>query len=157
MKRPDRRQLMAVATTLAATTTVLAAAVPDTSMPFHERKEVAGLAVVFGAEPEPALTDEVQFLRWRVSTLSDQEPYTELTDARVTISKDGEEFGPFDLRSVRSTPGQYQTRHVFTEPGEYGSVLAFMKGDDDEVHTVDFNFSINARASLEIPRRRGGR
>ena len=25
---------------------------------FHERKEVAGLAVVFGAEPEPALTEE---------------------------------------------------------------------------------------------------
>ena len=27
----------------------------------HERKEVAGLNVLFGAEPEPALTGEMQF------------------------------------------------------------------------------------------------
>ena len=52
---------------------------------FHERKEVAGLAVVFGAEPEPALTDEMQFLRWRVSSLSDEEPYTDFQDAEVVI------------------------------------------------------------------------
>ena len=31
----------------------------------HERKEVAGLMVLFGAEPESALTEEVEFLRWR--------------------------------------------------------------------------------------------
>ena len=37
----------------------------------HERKEVAGLTVVFGAEPEPALTGELQYLRWRIQTLAD--------------------------------------------------------------------------------------
>ena len=42
---------------------------PDSALPVHDRKEVAGLAIVFGAEPEPALTEEIQFLRWRVTTL----------------------------------------------------------------------------------------
>ena len=36
--------------------------VPSTAVA-HERKEVAGLMVLFGAEPEPALTEEVEFLR----------------------------------------------------------------------------------------------
>ena len=67
----------------------------------HERKEVAGLAVVFGAEPEPALTEEMQFLRWRVSSLSDEEPYTDFQDAKVLVTRDGEEYGPFDVRGVR--------------------------------------------------------
>ncbi len=44
---------------------VTAAAVPGSTAVFHETKEVAGLRVVFGAEPEPALTEEMQFLRWR--------------------------------------------------------------------------------------------
>ena len=76
----------------------------------HERKEVAGLAVVFGAEPEPALTEEMQFLRWRVSTLSDEEPYSDFQDAKVTVTRDGEEFGPFEVRGVRPRPGS--TRRV---------------------------------------------
>lgn len=122
----------------------------------HERKEVAGLAVVFGAEPEPAITDEMQFLRWRVSTLADEKPYADFQDARVVIKRDGEEYGPFDVRGVRREPGQYQTRHIFTEPGEYESILTFRKGEDQTVHSVDFDFRIANRASLEIPKRRGG-
>jgi hypothetical protein len=145
------------AITLAAAAMTLAAAGPDPDQPFHERKEVAGLAVVFGAEPEPALTDEIQFLRWRVSTLADEEPYGDFTNASVTIIRDGERLGPFALSPVRGTPGQYQTRHIFTEAGEYGSVLSFSKGEDAQVHTVDFDFNITDRAELEIPRRRGGR
>jgi hypothetical protein len=122
----------------------------------HERKEVAGLAVVFGAEPEPALTEEMQFLRWRVSNLSDEEPYTDFQDAKVTVTRNGEEFGPFDVNGVRRTPGSYQTRHIFTEAGEYSSVLSFRKGEDQTVHSVDFDFRINDRADLEIPKRRRG-
>ena len=37
------------------------------SISAHERKQVAGLEVVFGAEPEPALNGQLQFLRWRFS------------------------------------------------------------------------------------------
>lgn len=128
------------------------AATPDV----HERKEVAGLAVVFGAEPEPALTEEMQFLRWRIQTLSDEEAYTDLTDAEVVIEFDGEEYGPFSVRGSRRDPGQYQTRHIFTSAGEYRSVLSFKKGEEEEVHSVDFDFRIRERASLEIPRRGGG-
>jgi hypothetical protein len=122
----------------------------------HERKEVAGLAVVFGAEPEPALTEEMQFLRWRVSTLDTEVPYAEFEDATVTITFEGREFGPFDVRGSRQEPGQYQTQHIFTEAGEYSSVLRFRKAGAVETHEVDFDFDIGDRASLTIPGRRGG-
>ncbi len=117
----------------------------------HERKEVAGLAVVFGAEPEPAVTEEMQSLRWRVSSLADEKPYADFQEARVLIKRDGEEFGPFTVRRVRRTPGLYQTRHIFTEAGEYESVLSFRKGEDEKVHTVDFTFRIRDRAAFKIP------
>ena len=135
--------------------TATAAALPDTMVVFHERKEVAGLAIVFGAEPEPALTEEMQFLRWRVSSLADEEPYTDMQDANVTITHDGDELGSFELRSARRNPGQYQTRHIFTAIGEYETVLSFRKGEEETVHTVDFNFRIGNRADLEIPKRKG--
>ena len=122
----------------------------------HERKEVAGLSVVFGAEPEPALTDEMQFLRWRVRSLDDDEPYTDFQGAEVTITRDGEEFGPFPVRGTRRDPGLYQTRHIFTAAGEYESVLSFRKGEEEETHTVDFSFRIRDRATLELPARKGG-
>jgi len=125
-------------------------------MPMHERKEVAGLSVVFGAEPEPALTDEMQLLRWRVSTLADEEPYGDFQEASVVIKRDGEEFGPFQVRGSRREPGNYQTRHIFTEAGEYESVLSFRKGEEEMVHTVDFNFNIRDRSDLELPKRKGG-
>jgi len=127
---------------------------PPETAPFHERKEVAGLSIVFGAEPEPALTEEMQFLRWRVSSLDSQEPYTELS-GEVAISFDGEELGSFPVRRVRGTPGSYQTRHIFTEPGAYQTVLTFKKGETEAAHTVDFEFNINDRSTLELPRRRG--
>ena len=119
----------------------------------HERKEVAGLGVLFGAEPEPALTEEMQFLRRRVSSLTDREPYRELEDAEVTIKRDGEEFGPFGVRGARGDPGLYQTQHIFKEAGEYESALSFRKGEEEEVHTVSFTFTIRDRATLEIPGR----
>ena len=135
---------------------VTAAAVPGSTAVFHETKEVAGLRVVFGAEPEPALTEEMQFLRWRISSLADREAYTDLQDAEAIIKRDGEEFGPFPVRGSRRDPGLYQTRHIFTAEGEYESVLSFRKGEEEEVHTVDFTFRIRERATLEIPRRKGG-
>ncbi len=141
--------LIAVAATVTASASV-------NGMPMHERKEVAGLAIVFGAEPEPALTDEMQFLRWRVSKLADQEPYADFQDASVLVRRNGEEFGPFQVRGIRREPGNYQTRHIFTEAGEYESVLSFRKGDEETVHTVDFTFNINDRSDLEIPKRGGG-
>ena len=135
---------------------VTAAAVPGSTAVFHETKEVAGLRVVFGAEPEPAITEEMQSLRWRISSLADREAYTDLQDAEAIIKRDGEEFGPFPVRGSRRDPGQYQTRHIFTAAGEYESVLSFRKGEEEEVHTVDFTFRIRERATLEIPRRKGG-
>ncbi len=135
---------------------VTAAAFPGSATMFHERKEVAGLAVVFGAEAGPAITEEMQSLRWRISSLADEEPYTDLQDAEAIIKRDGEEFGPFPVRGSRRNPGLYQTQHIFTAGGEYESVLSFRKGEEEKVHTVDFTFRIRDRATLEIPRRKGG-
>ncbi|HWP36802.1 MAG TPA: hypothetical protein VNL18_04530 [Gemmatimonadales bacterium] len=122
----------------------------------HERKVVAGLAVVFGAEPEPAITDEMQFLRWRISVVADSTAYTDLQDAAATVTRNGQRYGPFPVRPVRRDPGLYQTQHIFTEVGEYQSVLTFRKGNDPTVHSVDFTFQIRDRASLELPPRRPG-
>ncbi len=133
-----------------------AAVMPEAPFAFHERKEVAGLLVVFGAEPEPALTEEIQGLVWRMSKLSDEQPFTELEDASVVVTFEGEEYGPFDLRPIRDMAGRYQTRHIFTAVGEYETLLSFKKGEETEVHTVDFNFLIGDRADMEIPKRRGG-
>jgi hypothetical protein len=132
-----------------------AAVAPD-MMRFHERKEVAGLAVVFGAEPEPATTEEMQSLVWRVSSLAGEEPYADLKKAKVIVRFNGEEFGPYVVRGSRRNPGTYQSRHIFTADGEYESVLSFQKGDDPKVHSVDFTFRIGDRKDMEIPRRRGG-
>jgi hypothetical protein len=148
------RNTLAAVFVLAGVASVLLAAVTPETAPFHERKEVAGLSIVFGAEPEPALTEEMQFLRWRVSSLDSQEPYTDLS-GEVAISFDGEELGSFPVRRVRGTPGSYQTRHIFTEPGAYQTVLTFKKGETEAAHTVDFEFNINNRSTLELPRRRG--
>jgi hypothetical protein len=57
---------------------------------------------------------------------------------------------------MRGSPGQYQTRHIFTAEGEYETLVSFKKGDAEEVHTVDFNFNIADRGDLELPRRRRG-
>ena len=57
------------------------------------------------------------------------------------------------MRGARGDPGLYQTQHIFTEAGEYESVLSFRKGEEEEVHTVAFTFTIRDRATLEIPGR----
>ena len=145
--------LLGLSLFVAATAIVTGAASSSDEGMLHERKVVAGLAVVFGAEPEPAITDERQFLRWRVSSLAEQEPYEDLEDAEVTIKLDDEVFGPFGVRGARGTPGLYQTQHLFTDAGEYESVLSFRKGEEGEVHTVAFTFNIRDRATLEIPGR----
>ena len=99
-----------VAATAIVTGAIVTGAAPssDERMP-HERKVVAGLAVVFGAEPEPALTEERQFLRWRVSSLADEEAYEYLEDAEVTIKRNGEEFGPFGVRAAIPASTRHST------------------------------------------------
>ncbi len=150
---PRHTKLLGLSLFVAATALVTGAAFSSDESVLHERKVVAGLSVLFGAEPEPALTEEMQFLRWRITTLAEEEPYPDLEDAEVTIKHDGAEFGPFGVRGARGDPGLYQTQHLFTEAGEYESVLSFRKGEEDEVHTVSFTFNIRDRATLEIPGR----
>ncbi len=144
-------KLLGLSLFVVATAIVTGAAYSSEATVAHERKEVAGLGVLFGAEPEPALTEEMQFLRWRVTSLADQDPYRDLEDAAVTIKHDGAEFGPIGVRGARGDPGLYQTQHIFTEAGEYESVLSFRKGEEEEVHSVAFTFTIRDRATLEIP------
>ncbi len=150
---PRYTKLLGLSLFVAATALVTGAAFSSDESMLHERKVVAGLSVLFGAEPEPALTEEMQYLRWRITSLAEEEPYRDLEDAEVTIKHNGAEFGPFGVRGARGDPGLYQTQHLFTEAGEYESVLSFRKGEEDEVHTVSFGFTIRDRATLEIPGR----
>ena len=117
----------------------------------HERKEVADLVVVFGAEPEPALTGEIQNLRWRFQSQDSQEPFGALDNARAVIKRDGKEYGPFDARRARGQTGVLETRHIFLAPGEYEVVLTFQKRGDSQVHTIAFTYQIRDRKELEIP------
>ncbi len=117
----------------------------------HERKEVAGLMVLFGAEPEPALTGQVESLVWRFQSKDSEEPFGDLEEASAVIRRDGTEYGPFDARRARRDPSRLQTRHIFTVPGEYEVVLTFKKKGSPEVHTIAFAYRIRDRRDIEIP------
>lgn len=116
----------------------------------HERKEVAGLEVVFGAEPEPALTGEKQFLRWRFLS-KDKTPFGEIEEMSATVKRNGKTFGPFTGRMTAREPGVVATQHIFTSAGDYEATLTFKKKGDATVHSVTFPFKIADRKTLEIP------
>ena len=115
----------------------------------HERKEVAGLEVVFGAEPEPALNGEKQFLRWRF--LKDKQPFGDIEEMTATIKRNGKTFGPFTGRMSPREPGVVATQHIFTSVGEYEATLTFKKKGEPTAHTITFAFKIGDRKQLEIP------
>ena len=117
----------------------------------HETKEVAGLEVVFGAEPEPALNGEMQFLRWRFRSKETKQPFADLEEVKAVVKRNGKTFGPFDGRMSPRDPGVVATQHIFTAPGEYEATLSFKKKGDATVHTIGFQFRIRDRKDLEIP------
>jgi hypothetical protein len=119
------------------------------SVAAHERKEVAGLEVVFGAEPEPAVNGEKQFLRWRF--LKDKQPFGDIEEMTATVKRNGKSFGPFTGRMTAREPGVVATQHIFTNAGEYEATLTFKKKGDATVHTITFPFKIGDRKTLEIP------
>ena len=124
--------------------------VPSTAVA-HERKEVAGLSVLFGAEPEPALTGRVQFLRWRFRAIDSEEPFSDLEDLAVVITRNGQDYGPFESRVSRLEPGLVQTQHIFTAAGEYDVVLSFRESGSEDTHSVASTYLIRDRQDLEIP------
>lgn len=121
----------------------------------HERKEVAGMLVVFGAEPEPALTEEKQDLVWRFRGLESEEPVGDLEDLQVTVMHGEQQYGPFAARGSRQDPGTYRAMRIFTAAGDYKATLSFQKAGETERHAVEFDFHINDRAEFEIPGRHG--
>ena len=116
----------------------------------HERKEVAGLNVLFGAEPEPALTGEMQFLRWRF-TSQDKTPFGDLDAITAIVKRNGKTFGPFTGRTTMREPGLVATQHIFTSAGDYEATLTFKKKGDATAYTITFPFKIADRKTLEIP------
>ena len=128
----------------------LAVVLPPTSEA-HERKEVAGLSVLFGAEPEPALTEEVEWLRWRFTSLETDEPFTAIEEAQAIVRRDGQEYGPFELRGPRNEPGLHQSMHIFTAAGDYETVLSFKKKGNPTTHTLAFTYHIRDRKEFSIP------
>ena len=117
----------------------------------HERKEVAGLEVVFGAEPEPALNGQMQFLRWRFLSKDTKQPFGDIEEMSATVKRNGKAFGPFAGRMAAREPGVVATQHIFTAPGEYEATLTFKKKGDATVHSITFAFRIRDRKELEIP------
>lgn len=128
---------------------LLLVAVPSSA---HDRKEVAGMMVVFGAEPEPALTDERQELVWRFRSLESEEPVGDLENLEAVVVHEGTEYGPFQVRGSRREPGTYRTMRIFTTAGDYSVQLTFTKAGASESHEVAFDFRIADRSELSIPR-----
>lgn len=119
----------------------------------HETKEVAGLEVTFGAEPEPALTGELQFLRWRFRSKETKQPFADLEQPiSATVKRDGKDYGPFVGRTSPRDLGLVQTQHIFTAPGEYETTLTFKKKGDAQTHSIVFTFRVQDRKELEIPK-----
>lgn len=117
----------------------------------HDRKEVAGLEVVFGAEPEPALTGELQHLRWRFRAPETKQPFSDLEELRAVVKRNGRELGAFPTKMSTRDAGMAQTVHIFTAAGDYEAVLTFRKKGESQVQTVAFPFQIRNRKELEIP------
>ena len=117
----------------------------------HETKEVAGLEVVFGAEPEPALTGELQALRWRFRSKETKQPFSDVEELRATVKRSGKDFGPFTGRTSPREPGLVQTQHIFSAAGEYEATLTFKKKGDSQTHSIVFPFRIRDRKEIEIP------
>ena len=115
----------------------------------HERKEVAGLEVVCGAEPEPAINGDKQFLRWRF--LKDKQPFGDIEELTATVKRNGKTYGPFTGRMTPREPGVVSTQHIFANAGEYEATLSFKKKGEPTVHTITFVFKIGDRKTLEIP------
>jgi hypothetical protein len=116
----------------------------------HERKEIAGLEVVFGAEPEPALNGEKQFLRWRFLS-KDKTPFGDIEEMSATVKRGDKTYGPFTGRMAAREPGVVATQHIFTAAGDYEATLTFKKKGDATVHSVTFPFKIADRKTIEIP------
>ncbi len=126
---------------------LLLMAVPSSA---HESKEIAGMRVVFGAEPEPALTEERQELVWRFRSLESEEPVGDLENLEAVIVREGTEFGPFQVRGSRREPGTYRTMRIFAAAGDYSVQLTFAKAGEAERHSVAFDFRIADRSELTI-------
>jgi hypothetical protein len=117
----------------------------------HERKEIAGMSIVFGGSPEPMLDNEVILLEWRITDLKTEEGVANLQDVSVMVKFDGKEFGPFETRSAFRNAGMYRTRHIFTNSGEGEATLTFKKEGEDMVHSLTLTFRIGSRGDIEIP------
>ena len=117
----------------------------------HERKNVGDMSVSFGGEPEPMLTGERQYLRWRFRDSKTEKPVSGLKDLQVTIKFAGKEFGPFDARGSRRNPGMYQTSLIFTVAGEGLATLNYKGGEKVKGFSVDFAFNVRAREEISIP------
>ncbi len=117
----------------------------------HERKEVAGMMVVFGAEPEPAITEERQELVWRFRSLESEEPVDDLENLEAVVVHGNAEHGPFRVFGSRREPGTYRTMRIFTAAADYSVLLRFSKAGETERHSVDFDFRIGDRQQLAIP------
>ncbi len=117
----------------------------------HGRKNVGDMSVSFGGEPEPMLTGERQYLRWRFRDSKTEKPVSGLEDLQVTIKFAGKEFGPFNARGSRGNPGMYQTSLIFTTPGDGLATLKYKGKEKVKGFSVTFAFNVRAKEEISIP------
>jgi hypothetical protein len=117
----------------------------------HESRDIGGMNMVFGGEPEPMFTGEKQFLRWRLTELKTDEPVSDLEDMQVTVKIDGKEYGPFEARESWQSAGTYQTMLIFTQAGDGTATLNYKGTEKVKSFSESFQFSVRARETISIP------
>ncbi len=118
----------------------------------HSRTNVDDISVLFGAEPEPMVDAERQYLVWRFTDADTKEPITDLEALEAVVTFAGKEAGTFTARGSSRDPGTYKTTHIFTMPGDGEVTLNFKREGNDKIYSVTFSFSVASRTELEIPK-----
>ena len=132
-------------------TLLLIASLCSTAIFSHERNKVDGMNVLFGMEPEPPMSEERQYLRWRFTDAETSEPVSDLEEVRVTITIGENEYGPFEARTSPREPGMYQTAHIFTMKLEGEAKLSFKKEGEDDLYSISFPLRVFTREEFAIP------
>lgn len=117
----------------------------------HSRTNVDDISVLFGAEPEPMVDAERQYLVWRFTDANTKDPITDLEALEAVVTFAGKEAGTFTARGSSRDPGLYKTTHIFTMPGEGEVTLSFKRQGGDKTYTVTFSFTVGSRKEIEIP------
>ena len=122
----------------------------------HETKytDDGKYAVLFGASPEPLLTEEVHKLEMQITLKENGSLFSGIKDAQAVLVKKGQELKTFAMpeSAVWSKGEGWYESEVFipTLNGEYNANVTF--SFDGKKYSLQFSEYVNNRAAIQIPK-----